>query len=135
MPFSLMDASVRIGQGILETEDLAITSEAMNLSMVGSQNLIDNTMDFTLGVMPLRTVDKVITNIPIAGWILTGEEKALITAYFKITGSPEKPQVAVIPVDSVSKTVFGIFRRTLGLPGKLVEDIGSLFKQKDEKKN
>lgn len=134
MPFSLMEGSAKVGQGKLTTEDLAITSEAMNLSMVGSQDLINDQIDFTLGVMPLRTVDKVITRIPIAGWILAGENKALLTAYFKIQGPSDKPEVSAIPIDSVSKTVFGIFKRTLKLPGKLVEDVGSLFKQEPEKK-
>lgn len=134
MPFSLMEGSAKISQGTVKTEDLAITSEAMNLSMVGTQDLINDQIDFTLGVMPLRTVDKVITKIPIAGWILAGENKALLTAYFKIEGPSEEPQVSVIPIDSVSKTVFGIFKRTLGLPGKLVKDVGSLFEQEPEKK-
>lgn len=134
MPFSRLVGSAGFGQGKVVTEDLAVVSEAMNLSMVGSLDLVSDDVDFTLGVMPLRTVDKVITKIPIAGWILTGENKALLTAYFKIKGPASNPQVSVVPVDSVSKTVFGIFRRTLGLPGKLVEDVGSLFKQDPEKK-
>jgi len=134
MPFSLLEGNAEVRQGKIITKDLAITSESMNLSMVGSQDLINDQIDFTLGVMPLRTVDKVITKIPIAGWILAGENKALLTAYFKIEGPSEEPQVSAIPIDSVSKTVFGIFKRTLGLPGKLVKDVGSLFKQDPEKK-
>ncbi|MCD6580605.1 MAG: AsmA-like C-terminal domain-containing protein [Desulfuromusa sp.] len=134
MPFSLLEGSFQIGAGQLKTEDLKITSEAMNLSMVGTQGLIDDTLDFTLGVMPLRTVDKIITSIPIAGWVLAGEDKALITAHFKIEGTSENPRVTAVPIDSVSKTVFGIFKRTLGLPVKMVKDIGSLFKKEPEKK-
>lgn len=134
MPFSLLEGSVQINAGQATTKDLKITSEAMNLSAVGTHNLVDDTIDFTLGVKPLRTVDKIITSIPIAGWILAGEEKALITAHFKIEGTSESPRVTAIPIDSVSKTVFGIFKRTLGLPGKLVKDVGPLFKKEPEKK-
>ena len=133
MPFNLLEGSVQIGEGQAKTEDLKITSEAMNLSMVGTQRLIDDVLDFNLGIMPLRTVDKIITSIPIAGWVLAGEDKALITAHFKIEGTSEDPKVMVVPIDSVSKTVFGIFKRTLGLPGKLVKDIGTIF-EKDPKK-
>ena len=82
----------------------------------------------------MRTVDKIITSIPIAGWVLAGEDKALITAHFKIEGTSENPRVTAVPIDSVSKTVFGIFKRTLGLPVKMVKDIGSLFKKEPEKK-
>lgn len=134
MPFTLMEGSMLIGAGQIKTEDLKITSEAMNLSVVGTQGIVDDVLDFDLGVMPLRTVDKIITSIPIAGWVLAGKDKALITAQFKITGTSEEPQVTAVPIGSVSKTVFGIFKRTLGLPGKLVKDIGSIFKQEPEKK-
>lgn len=134
MPFTLMEGSMLIGAGKIKTEDLKITSEAMNLSVVGTQGIVNDALDFDLGVMPLRTVDKIITSIPIAGWLLAGKDKALITAQFKITGTSEDPQVTAVPIGSVSKTVFGIFKRTLGLPGKLAKDIGSLFKQEPEKK-
>ena len=134
MPFTLLEGNFKIGSGKAITDNLNVISEAMNLSVVGSQNLIDDTLDFTLGIKPLRTVDKIVTSIPIAGWILAGEEKALITAHFKIEGSSDSPKVTAIPIDSVSKTVFGIFKRTLGLPGKLVKDISTLFNKNPKKK-
>ncbi|SHJ88027.1 AsmA-like C-terminal region [Malonomonas rubra DSM 5091] len=134
MPFKLLEGTVKIHEGRAYTEDMRVISEAMNLSMVGSQNLLDGTLDYQLGVMPLRTVDKVISSIPLAGWVLTGENKALFTAHFKIEGPGDKPKVTAVPVDTVSDTVFGIFKRTVGLPGKLVKDIGSLFKNESKKK-
>ncbi len=121
MPFTLLSGSAQIGGGLTKIDDFKITGVAMNLSAVGTSDLINDTMDFTLGVMPLQTVDKIISAIPLAGWILTGEDKALITAHFKIEGSSDDPKVTAIPISSVSKTVFGIFKRTFGLPGKVVD--------------
>lgn len=129
MPFSSMEGSTEIAVGLLTTEDLKITSEAMNLSLIGSRGLVDDRLDFVMGVMPLRTVDKVISSIPLAGWLLTGRDEALITAHFKVQGTAEDPQVTAIPVESLSNTVIGIFKRTLGLPGKLAEDIGSMLER------
>ncbi|MEE4254352.1 MAG: AsmA-like C-terminal domain-containing protein [Desulfuromusa sp.] len=134
MPFSLLDGSFQIEGGLVQTEDLKITSEAMNLSAVGSQKLSDDSLNFILGVMPLRTVDKIITSIPIAGWVLAGSDEALITAQFRIEGTSAEPTVTPIPIDSVSKTVFGIFKRTFGLPGKLAKDIGTIFEKEPPKK-
>ena len=134
MPFRLLEGTVRIADGWMKTEDMHVVSEAMNLSLVGKESLVEDRVDFHLGVMPLRTVDKVVTSIPIAGWLLAGENKALFTVFFKIEGSSKNPDVTAIPVDSISDTVFGIIRRTFGLPGKLVKDIGSLFKSPPEKK-
>ncbi len=130
MPFSLLDGSVLIGNGQTKIDDLKITSVAMNLSVVGTQDLTNDTLDFTLGVMPLRTVDKVISMIPLAGWILTGDDKALITAHFKIEGDSDNPQVSAVPISSVSKAVLGIFKRTFGLPGKMVDMLKTTPTQK-----
>ncbi len=127
MPFTLLEGSVRIADGRLRTDDLHVESVAMNLSLVGERNLIEDTVNFDLGVMPLRTVDKVVSNIPIAGWVLAGEDKALFTAHFKIKGPSDAPKVRPIPIDSVSNTVFGIVKRTFGLPGKLVKDLGEIL--------
>ena len=134
MPFSLLEGSVRLAEGRVTTEDLKVHSDAMNMSMVGWQGIIEDEMDFTLGIMPLGTVDKVITSIPIAGWVLTGENKAFLTAYFKLTGTSKNPSVSAIPVDSLSDTVLGTFKRTLGLPGKLLKDIRGLFQKEAPKK-
>ena len=128
MPFSLVRASVKLDQGILATEDLFIDSTSMNLSLIGTLNLRNETLDMVLGVKPLRLVDQIVTNIPLAGWLLAGEEKALITAHFAITGKSDAPQVIVVPITSVSEKVLGIFKRVFGLPGKVVSDVGELFK-------
>jgi uncharacterized protein YhdP len=134
MPFDLLEASVLVGEGLMTTKDLRVASEAMNMSLVGTKNLLEDSVDFDLAVMPLGTVDKVITKIPIAGWILAGEEKALITAQFKIKGPSETPEVTAVPITAVSETLFGIIKRTVGLPFKLIKDIDTLFKTEPQKK-
>ncbi|MEZ4485755.1 MAG: AsmA-like C-terminal domain-containing protein [Syntrophotaleaceae bacterium] len=127
MPFSDLQGNFALRDGILSTEDLFITSNAMNLSLVGDVDMVKEELDLILGVKPLRTVDKLITRIPIAGWILTGEEKALITAHFEIKGSSHSPKVQAVPVTSISGKVLGIFKRVLGLPGKLITDPGEVI--------
>jgi hypothetical protein len=127
MPFNRLKGNFSLSKGILSTDDLFVDSNAMNLSLVGSADLAEHGLDLVLGVKPLRTVDKIVTKIPIAGWLLTGEEKALITAHFAIKGKSEDPDVIPIPITSVSEKVRGIFRRVLGLPGKVVTDVGDLL--------
>lgn len=134
MPFTTLDATVGLAGGRLTTEDLAVTSNAMNLSLVGDYDLRQDRLDLVMGVKPFGTVDKIVSKIPLAGWILTGESKALITAHFRIHGPGNAPEVEAIPITSVSEKVLGIFQRVLGLPGKVVSDVGQLFQSKDEDK-
>lgn len=135
MPFTSLDATVKLADGRLETEDLAVTGNAINLSLVGNYDLRQDQFDLVMGVKPFGTVDKIVSKIPLAGWILTGESKALITAHFRICGPSKAPEVEAIPITSVSEKAIGIFQRVLGLPGKVVNDVGQLFKTKEDAKD
>lgn len=130
MPFKSLSATGSLKNGVLSTEDLFIKSQSMNLTLVGKLDLKDQQMDMVLGAQPLRTVDKVVTHIPIAGWILGGKEKALITTQFEIRGKATDPEVTAIPFNSLSKKVIGIFKRLLRLPEKVITDPAEVFQMK-----
>ncbi len=122
MPFGLLSANFQLDKGILRSEDLNIQSEAMNQSYVGQFNLIEKEIDLSLAIHPLGTVDKIVSRIPVAGWLLTGEDKALLTAHFTVTGKAGDASVEAKPLDSLAGPAIGLLKRTLGLPFKLIED-------------
>lgn len=130
MPFNRLSATFDIGGGVLRTEDLFVDSNAMNFSLVGSVDLTTERLDLLMGLKPLRTVDKIVTRIPLAGWLLTGDEKALITAHFRIKGSADDPEVSAVPITSLSEKAVGIFRRVLGLPGHVIDNVGEMVRGK-----
>lgn len=127
MPYDTITATFSFKDGVVRTEDLYIDSEAMNISIVGQFDLVKNQVDATIGVKPLQTVDKVVSRIPIAGWILTGKNKSLITTYFEAKGSIDNPTVKSITAKSMAKGVFGIFKRLFSLPAKLITDTGEVI--------
>jgi hypothetical protein len=122
MPFDLLAANFHLDKGILKSEDLKIHSEAMNQSYTGQINLVDKEVDLALAIQPLGTVDKIVSRIPIAGWLLTGEDKAFLTAHFRVKGKTSDVSVETMPLDTLSEPTIGLLRRTLGLPFKLFED-------------
>jgi uncharacterized protein YhdP len=134
VPFTLLTGELAIDKGILSTENIRIDSEAMNMSYVGNYDMVRDRLDLLVVVKPLGTVDKVVTSLPIAGWLLGGEQKALITAQFKVTGTGAKPKVEAIPISSMSKGMLGFFQRTLSLPLKLIEDPAILWGGGGEKR-
>lgn len=127
MPYNDIKGTATVKDGNISTNDLFIASNAMNMSLVGHHDFINDNLDFTLGIQPLQTVDKVVSHIPIVGWILTGKEKALISAYFEIKGKSTAPHVSAIPVKAMGKGVLGIFKRLFQLPAKLVTDTGEVI--------
>ena len=127
MPFNKITGDVAFHNGIASTQNLFLDSNAMNISAVGKVDLVKNELDLNVGVQPLQTVDKVVSKIPIVGWILTGKDKSLITTYFEAKGRIEDPQVTAVPVKSLAKGVFNIFKRVFELPGRLITDTGEVI--------
>ncbi len=122
MPFDLLTANFHLDKGLLKSEDLKIQSDAMNQSYTGQFNLLDRELDLTLVIHPLGTVDKVVSRIPVAGWLLTGEDRALLTAHFAVQGKADDPFVTPLPLGTLTGPAFGFLRRVLKLPVKLIED-------------
>ena len=121
MKFNLAKGTLSFGGGYAYFDDLAIFSNSMNMSMVGRVGLAEKKADYILGVQPLQTVDKVVSNIPLVGWLLTGDEKTLFTVHFQVKGPLGDPSVVAIPGSSLGSGILGIFQRTLQLPGKLIK--------------
>ena len=122
MPFNKLTGHFTLDKGVLGTEDLKIESEAMNQSYMGELNLVNKVGDFQVAIHPLGTVDKIVSSVPIAGWLLTGEDGALLTAHFSVEGKIGDFSVNAMPLDTLTEPTIGLLRRVLGLPFKLLED-------------
>lgn len=127
MPYNKITATLAIKDGVISSNDLYVAGDALNISAIGKVDLVKGELDTTIGVKPLQTVDKVLSHIPIVGWILTGKNKSLITAYFEAKGKLEDPQVTPIPVQSMAKGVFNIFKRVFQLPATLFTNTGEVI--------
>ncbi len=127
MPYNLITATMSVKDGIVSSQDVYIASNAINISAVGKADLVNNELDAAIGVQPLQTVDKVVNRIPVVGWILSGGKNTFLTTYFEAKGKLDDPTVKAIPVKSMAKGVFNIFKRVFELPAKLFTDTGDVL--------
>jgi uncharacterized protein involved in outer membrane biogenesis len=127
MPYNEIRGSFAVRDGIVTTRDLFIRSDAINISVIGTADIVREDMDFTIGVQPLQTVDKVVNRIPVVGWLLTGKDRAVLTAYFEARGKWADPKVRSVSVKSLSKGVLNVFRRVFELPVRLFTDTGEVL--------
>lgn len=132
MPFDTLTADLQLNQGILSTDNLLIKSRAMNQSYQGQMNLNTREIDLAIGMQPLGTVDKIVSRIPVAGWLLTGEDQSLLSAHFTATGPTDDVTVNLMPLNTITEPTIGLLRRTLGLPFKLLESPEILWGGKGE---
>ena len=124
VPYDFLKAVFSLRGGVAETQDLLFISDTMRVGGVGKIDLGRGEVDMLLGVQPLRTVDRLIRGtqlhkVPLLGRLLFGEEGSVLVVSMKVKGPLEAPEVSVVPLESVGRGIFGIFRRILELPGGL----------------
>ena len=120
MPYKSLTGDFYIKNGILSTDNLFLDGNSMKISAVGNIDTIKGNVDMKLGVQPLGTVDTVVSNIPVIGYILGGDNKSIVTAYFEMKGNIKDPSVKPIPIESLGNGIMGIFKRLLTYPGHLI---------------
>ncbi len=130
--FESMGGHAVIRDGQVKTENLIMKSPTLNAVASGEVNLAENTLDFLLGTQPLETVDVVISKIPILGYILTGENQALLTYYFTVKGPIGDAEVKQVPFRSLGTGTAGLFKRLFLTPVKLFKDISGAAKKLPE---
>ena len=119
VPYERLTADIAIDRGVARTENLLVESRAFNLSAHGQVDLANETVDINVAVKPFQTVDKVLTKVPLVGWLLSGKDGAVIAAFYRVSGPLSDPTVASLPVKSIGRNVFGVFKRLLQLPGEV----------------
>jgi uncharacterized protein involved in outer membrane biogenesis len=127
MPYNAITGTFFLKDGILSTNDWFVNSDSLNMSIVGTTNIIRDELDVIIGIQPFQTLDKVVSRIPVVGWILTSDTKGLITLYFQAHGNRNNPTVDVIPVKSMEKGVVNIFKKLFQLPERLITDTGEVI--------
>lgn len=127
MPYDSIDGNYTFGDGKVATSDWSLRSRSLNMTLVGSADLINKELDVTAGVQPFQTVGRVISRIPIIGWLLTGGKKRIIVVSLTAKGAWDNPEVVITPISSLSSKVFGIIKRTLNLPVELVAEPGKIM--------
>ncbi|HPL65743.1 MAG TPA: AsmA-like C-terminal domain-containing protein [Smithellaceae bacterium] len=127
MPFTSINGKFFLEDGILSSDDLFIKSDSMNISVVGTTDILREELNHNIGIQPLQTVDKIVSYVPVAGWILTDDKRRLLTLYFHAQGKWSDPVVKAIPFKSMSKGLQDIYKNLFHLPSKLITDTGEVL--------
>ncbi len=89
----------------------------------GQIDLGTSQTDVKMLVAPFRTLDWIIRNVPLVGYIM---KKTFISFPFTVKGDYRDPSVSFDPV-GVGTGVYGVLERIIELPVKIVEDILDIF--------
>ncbi|MGZ3613000.1 MAG: YhdP family protein [Thermodesulfobacteriota bacterium] len=130
LPYHNMMATLQIKDGIASTEDFLVDSDAMKITLRGKIDLGKNFIDARIGVHPLVTIDKILGNVPVAGYILTGKDKGFISFFYDVNGNLDDPKIEAIPLKSIEEPTWGIIKRLLLTPLRPFRSSSSSDKEK-----
>ena len=118
--YHTMDVSGKLSGDTLIIEQAFIDGAAMDMAFQGKINRKDKTMDVTLLVTPLKTVDFIMKKTPLVKNIMDG---GLISIAFKINGELSDPTITFLPAAAVGESIISMMKKTLKLPVTLIEPI------------
>lgn len=109
--FREIRATVNIANGIARTEDWVLESAPLRLTGGGRIDLQARSYDLLLRIQPLQTVDRIISAVPVLGYLLTGDGKTVMALDYRVEGPWSDPQVRPLTDAEEENPVETFFRR------------------------
>jgi hypothetical protein len=119
-PYSTITATFTIRDSVVTFNDFYLHSNSLQISAVGKYLIRTHYIDTTMGVEPLQTFDKTITQIPIVGWVLTGKKGVFIVITLHALGPVDDTTVTSMSAGALTKSVGESLFRILKLPLDLI---------------
>ncbi len=124
LPYDKIVAHLALKGGVLKTRKntiAALYGPNLNIFASGMYDIAKNYLDLYAAFTTLKTINKLISKIPIIGWIIGGKEKSFTGINVHIKGIPGgKISVKPVPLKGLSKGFFNILKRTLTLPAHIL---------------
>jgi hypothetical protein len=111
LPYKRITGDFEIKKGIVRSNNIYLESDTLRMTAMGEINVPARYIDAVLMLHPFVTIDKIVTNIPIIGWVIGGKEKAAASMYYEIVGPLKKPYIDPVPEKSISTGVKNMMER------------------------
>jgi AsmA-like C-terminal region len=118
VPFQTLKADFAGRDGDFYSENLLLRGPVMNISALGHMRLGNGNVDMEVGMVPFKTVNWLVGQVPIIGSGLSSNH--FVAAYFHVTGPLSNPRVVPQPITSVAY----FLKNVLKLPLNIIEGIG-----------
>jgi hypothetical protein len=120
LPYDTIQGAARIERGKLILDQGVLDGPSVKAVCKGNVDLARQRLDLTFLVAPLKTVDTVISHIPVLGGVVGG---SLTSVPVRVTGSFAHPDVTPLSASAVGKELMGMMKRTLKLPFRVISPL------------
>ncbi|MCK4426103.1 MAG: AsmA-like C-terminal domain-containing protein, partial [Deltaproteobacteria bacterium] len=122
-PFSQMDIKGNIKDNNLIIDHAIIKGKGLNLFGSGKIDLDDMDSDMTVLVAPFKTIDTVVSRVPLLGRAIGGKDAAIVAFPVKVKGQIKDPNVTILSPYAVSGAMINLVKNTLMLPFNILSPI------------
>ncbi len=120
-PYSRMDIDTHIEKNKLILERAVVHGEGLNLFAKGDMNMDDLHADITLLIAPLKSIDTLISKVPIIGEPIIGEDGSIVAIPVTIKGPLNDPKITALHPEAVGDAVWGLVKDTMMLPFNILK--------------
>lgn len=109
----LRDGKIAVSEGLMD-------APSTDLIFSGEIDLIGRKIDATVLVVPFKTLDRIISFIPLVRYVLAGR---LVAIPVRVTGDLDDPKVTPFSPSAVGAGLLDTVKRALHLPFKLIQPL------------
>lgn len=118
--YKSLKAKGRVQGHKLVIDELIMDAPWMQMVSQGEVDLLSHKVDLIVILSPLRTLDRIISHIPIVAEIF---DRKLVAIPARVRGELENPKITPLDPSAVGYSLLGALKRTLRLPFKLIQPI------------
>ena len=122
-PYKDLLLKAHVKDNDLIIDEAVVRGEGLNLFARGKMNLATFELDVVVMISPFKTIDAIISRVPLVGRVIGGETATLVTFPVGVTGKASDPQVTLLPPSAVGEGLLNIVKRTLLLPFHILSPI------------
>ena len=114
-----------VEEGVLAINHGIIKGAGLNIFGTGKIRLDDWHGELVLLVAPFKTIDSIITSVPLVGKPIGGADQALVAFPVGVKGDMRDPDVTILPPEAVGEGLVGFVFNTLKLPFTILKPVFS----------
>jgi hypothetical protein len=119
-PYYTIKASANLQDGKITIKEALVDSSSTDLVFNGEIDLIDRKIDAVILVVPFRTIDRIISSIPLVGYVMGGR---LVAIPVRLSGDLDDPKVTPFSPSAVGAGLLDTVKRFFGLPFHVIQPL------------
>jgi len=131
LPYDEIDGLLALERGFVRGESLSLVGPAARLVANGRVDVVDApyALEAVVGVYFFKSIDTVISKVPLVNRLLLGKDDNLLAAWFALTGPWADPSARLLPQTLFTSGPMGIV--TEGVPGFVRSGVETLARLLD----